>query len=187
MSQLLWWRRVKGDSGSSRSFSASHAWEHRRFFGDWLFWGFSIICVFPLAIHTHADENLLVSFQEDIDEYFPVSFEHLADEPGKEEGMFPLTTKLAGVQFDNAQENIKKFCCQDIPNYSLIREPGNPYDSNAVKVMLGNLYLGYLPKSVAAKVASYIDNGTHLVAEPVRINESPYHKMVGMMIRIVEV
>lgn len=140
---------------------------------------FGIICVFPLGIHTHADENLLVSFQKDIDEYFLVSFEHLADEPGKEKCMFPLTTKLAGVQFDNAQENIKKFCCQDIPNYALARDPGNPYDSNAVKVMIGDIYLGYLPKVVAAQVAPLMDNGTHLVAEPVRINESPYHGTVA--------
>lgn len=101
--------------------------------------------------------------------------------------MFPLTTKLAGVQFDNAQNNIKKFCCKDIPNYALVREPDNPSDGNAVKVMLGDLYLGYLPAQIAAQVAPYMDNGTHLIAEPVRINESPYHDTIGMLVRIVEV
>lgn len=101
--------------------------------------------------------------------------------------MFPVTTRLAGVQCDNAQENIKKFCCKDIPNYGLIREPNNPYDCNAIKVMLGDLYLGYLPALVAAKVAPYMDNGTHLIAELIRINESQYHSTVGMTVRIIEV
>jgi hypothetical protein len=101
--------------------------------------------------------------------------------------MFPITTRLAGVQVDDAQENIKKFCCQDIPNYGLVREPGNTFDSNAVKVMLGDLYLGYLPALVAAKVAPHMDNGTHLIAELIKINESPYHSTVGMTIKIVEV
>lgn len=101
--------------------------------------------------------------------------------------MFPITTRLSGVQFDDAQENIKKFCCKDIPNYALIREAENPYDGNAVKVMLGDLYLGYLPTQVAEKVAPYMDNGTHLIAELISMNESPYHNTVGMTVRIVEV
>ena len=101
--------------------------------------------------------------------------------------MFPLITKLAGVQVGNAQDNIKKFCCNDIPNYSLVREPDNQFDGNAVKVMLGDLYFGYLPKQIAQKVAPHMDKGTHLIAEPVKINESPYYDNVGMMIKIVEV
>lgn len=101
--------------------------------------------------------------------------------------MFPLITKLAGVQFDNAQKNIKKFCCKEIPNYALIREPENPFDGNAVRVIIGDLYFGYLPKTIARKVAPYMDNGTHLIAELIRINESPYHDTIGMTVRIIEV
>ena len=44
---------------------------------------------------------------------------------------FPISIKLAGVSFGDAQENIKKFCCQDIGSYVLIREPDNPHDPNA--------------------------------------------------------
>ena len=43
------------------------------------------------------------------------------------------TTKVVGVTFNNAQENIERFARKDIP-LELVREPNNPYDPNAIKV-----------------------------------------------------
>ena len=42
--------------------------------------------------------------------------------------------RLAGVSFDGAQENIRIWGCEYIATYELVREPYNPFDSNAIKV-----------------------------------------------------
>lgn len=47
---------------------------------------------------------------------------------------------------------------------SLERQPDNPYDSNAVKVMLngtelGNLQLGYVKKNFAVDLSHHMDKG----------------------------
>ena len=58
-----------------------------------------------------------------------------------------ILTKLAGVTFGDAQKNIKKFGCPDILSYSLIREPDNPHDANAIRVTLCDIwFMGYIPK-----------------------------------------
>ena len=99
----------------------------------------------------------------------------------------PIKTKLAGVTFGQAQHNIKQWGCVDIGTYALIRETDNPYDPNAIRVSLFGIHdMGYLPKIVAMKLASLMDAGRFFLAEFVRINKFPPHKMVGMTIRIVE-
>ena len=99
----------------------------------------------------------------------------------------PITTKLAGVTFGQAQHNIKQWGCADIGTYALIREPDNPYDLNAIRVSLfGIHYMGYLPKIVAMQLASLMDADRSFLAEFVRINEFPPYKIVGMTIRIIE-
>ena len=99
----------------------------------------------------------------------------------------PITTKLAGVTFGQAQHNIKQWGCADIGTYALIREPDNPYDSNAIRVSLFGIHdMGYLPKIVAMQLASLMDADRSFLAEFVRINEFPPHKRVGLTIRIVE-
>lgn len=72
----------------------------------------------------------------------------------------PITTKLAGVSFGDAQENIKKFGCQDIGSYALIREPDNSHDANAIKVSLFDIwFMGYVPKVIAKDIAPMMDAG----------------------------
>ena len=57
--------------------------------------------------------------------------------------------KLVGVTVGDAQENIKKFGCKDIGSFALVREPDNSHDSNAIRVELAGLYLGYVPRHIA--------------------------------------
>ena len=99
---------------------------------------------------------------------------------------FPYTTKLAGVTFGDAQENIKRFGCADIGSYALVREPQNPYDPNAVRVCLGAHVMGYLPKPVARDLAPLMDAGRRFWAEFVCRNEFPPYDTVGLTVRIVD-
>lgn len=59
--------------------------------------------------------------------------------------------RVAGVSFDGRQEFLKKiFESKEKLDLSFEREPDNPYDSNAIKVMInigGELFrIGYVPK-----------------------------------------
>lgn len=48
---------------------------------------------------------------------------------------------------------------------SLEREPENGHDKNAIKVMVGNIHLGYVPKKLARKMAKLLDNGYNYISE----------------------
>ena len=100
--------------------------------------------------------------------------------------MIPITTRLTGVIFGDAQENIKTFGCKDIGTYDLVREPGNPNDPNAIRVEVGGYIMGYIPRLIAQTLAPMMDNGKTFIAELVRRNESPRYERVGLTVRIVE-
>lgn len=100
--------------------------------------------------------------------------------------MFPITTKLSGVTFGDAQNNIKTFGCEDIGSYALVREPENPHDPNAIRVEVAGYFIGYIPKKIAKWVAPVMDEGKRLCAEFVQRNESPFHDIVGLTVRVVE-
>ena len=98
-----------------------------------------------------------------------------------------IITKLAGVSFGHAQENIRKFGFKDIGFYALIREPDNSYDPNAIKVSLFDIwFVGYVPNKIAKKLAPLMDEGRTFLAEFVCRNEHPYEPLVGLTVRIVE-
>ena len=40
----------------------------------------------------------------------------------------------------------------------LLPEPSNPHDKNAVKVLVNNIFVGYLPAMIASQISSYIAN-----------------------------
>lgn len=102
--------------------------------------------------------------------------------------MFPLTTKLSGVTFGDAQENIKRYGVPGLIDYDLIREPDNPEDPNAIRVVIfGNRFMGYVPKHIAGSLAPMMDNGKSFVAEFYRLNKSPVHKTLGLTVRIFEI
>jgi len=101
--------------------------------------------------------------------------------------MKPITTKLAGVTYGDAQANIKEYGGPGIGHYELIREPDNPHDPNAIRVALfGQIFMGYLPAKVSATIAPLMDQGRCLVAEFVRLNIAAGKRIVGMTVRIEE-
>ena len=40
----------------------------------------------------------------------------------------------------------------------LLPEPSNPHDKNAVKVLVNNIFVGYLPAVIASQISSYTAN-----------------------------
>ena len=101
--------------------------------------------------------------------------------------MEPIIVKLTGVVFENAQETIRKFGCKDINSFALMREPENPYDPNAIRVHLGGLFLGYVPRHIAKELAPQMDAGKKLQAFFVQVNEHPKHERIGLTVSIEEV
>ncbi|WP_332058360.1 HIRAN domain-containing protein [Streptococcus canis] len=57
----------------------------------------------------------------------------------------------------------------------LEREPNNEFDKNAIKVLINNIHVGYIPKKKAKKIAKLIDNGYNYRAE-LSIDECFYQK-----------
>jgi len=102
--------------------------------------------------------------------------------------MFPLTIKLAGVQFGACQDNIKKYAGPGVGDFELVREPDNSYDQNAIKVALfGHFEFGYIPRPIANELAPLMDAGRHLEAEYISRNEHPKYDLVGLTVKIIEV
>jgi len=69
-------------------------------------------------------------------------------------------TKIAGAS--KYQKAIKK--CKEGRQCSLVREPKNKYDKNAVKVMVGNLHIGYLNAEFARVVCDKSKKGSRYSA-----------------------
>lgn len=63
-----------------------------------------------------------------------------------------LLTKIVGVQYYNG-------IASDGEYILMRREPGNPYDRNAIRVdNVGGTQIGHIPRKVAEKLSKYIDN-----------------------------
>ena len=41
---------------------------------------------------------------------------------------------------------------------NLLPEPSNPHDQNAIQVLVNNIFVGYIPASIAAQISTYIAN-----------------------------
>jgi len=101
--------------------------------------------------------------------------------------IFPITIKLAGVTYGDAQKNIQQFGCIDIMTYAMIREPENPHDPNAIIVSLFDIFfMGYVPSHIAKQLAPLMDSGRSFLAFFVQRNEHPDFDQVGMTVKIVE-
>jgi hypothetical protein len=108
----------------------------------------------------------------------------------KEDNMaitLPITIRITGVSFRDAQQNIRQFGCPAIGTYALIREPDNKFDPNAIEVSLAGVwFMGYVPSWLAKVLAPMIDVGRTFLAEFVARNEAPGRELVGLTVRIVE-
>ena len=101
--------------------------------------------------------------------------------------MKPIITKLAGVTFGGAQENIKTFGNKDIGSYALVREPDNPHDPNAIRVALfGEIFMGYVRKEISKELAPLMDSGRNFMAFFVKLNRPWSEGPIGLTVEIRE-
>jgi hypothetical protein len=81
--------------------------------------------------------------------------------------------RVAGVTFaPDYPGNLLRLAIQSprVPREaSLIREPDNEHDSNAVVVFMGGRPIGHLPRTVAASLAPRLDAGERFRATDVAI------------------
>lgn len=80
-----------------------------------------------------------------------------------------MTCRAAGVTFENRQQRLAWFKDQGAPlTATLEREPGNEYDSNAIKVILhaGGFrgVVGYINRELARTLAAAIDAECKVIA-----------------------
>lgn len=61
--------------------------------------------------------------------------------------------RVAGVTFNGRQKYLSKISETDPAE--LVREPENKYDSNAIKVIVRNFHMGYIPKQIARELKEY--------------------------------
>lgn len=92
------------------------------------------------------------------------------------------TTAVAGVSY---KQDAVQFCHEG-QQVSLVREPKNPHDENAIKVTVGGRHIGYIGRDEAEGLARAIDTGDRLEASIEKLLEHdidwPY---IGVRLRIV--
>ena len=97
-------------------------------------------------------------------------------------GLMEKVISLAGTSFE--QDNVRRFGCEDIGSYELVREPDNPYDRNAISVRLAHWKLGYIPAVDAKFLAPEMDTGKKFNALFSRRKDGVKNGYVGLEIRI---
>jgi len=95
-------------------------------------------------------------------------------QPAREGGprirMLVQTSPLAGFRHGAAAEVWQDLRAGD--SLSLVRDAGNPFDANAVRVLWNGRMLGYVPRRDNAALAWALDRGERLHA---RISKAQWH------------
>jgi hypothetical protein len=77
---------------------------------------------------------------------------------------------LAGFQYYDGKARWAEMKVGDV--LTLVREPGNPHDANAVRVEWNGSRLGYVPRRENADVARQMDRGAAVKARIVKLTEA---------------
>jgi HIRAN domain len=84
-----------------------------------------------------------------------------------------LKTSVAGIAHDNPDGSSRQQIaqgCKPFERVYLVREPDCKYDANAIKVVCENgSQLGYIPRKVAAELATLLDAGRVWIAHVTRV------------------
>lgn len=76
--------------------------------------------------------------------------------------------------FEDAGEPIFKYDGYTTSDVELEEDPENEFDSNAIKVTIGNFFVGYLPKNIAPRLSKYIADEAFEVSKSSEIIGGPY-------------
>ena len=92
-------------------------------------------------------------------------------------------TKVAGVTFDNRQRLIRRMSVGE--RVSLVRDPANPYDKNAIMVINSNgEQIGFISKELASTMAINMDSGVNFVATVSNITGMNPGENIGVNLHI---
>lgn len=105
--------------------------------------------------------------------------------------MQAIITVAGAAHYNTSSENAKR---QDIIKglsignlLALVREPHNPVDTNAIRVVADDGTIGYVPKRVAAAIASDMDQGARLSAMVVKIHDpTKLYGIVNVDVEVIE-
>ena len=88
------------------------------------------------------------------------------------------SSPLAGFQYHEARELWPELKVGD--TLTLVREPDNPHDGNAVRVEWRGRMLGYLPRAENRAVAAEMDRGGAVSARIARLQEqqNPWQRLL---------
>ncbi len=75
---------------------------------------------------------------------------------------------IAGAQYHNLPKEINRLKLNDL--LELKTEPENKFDPNAVRIMLGDSFLGYVPKKFSSEVTSMLEIGIYLECKVIELN-----------------
>lgn len=88
--------------------------------------------------------------------YHKKEAEQVANYLSKEEHYFGKTNKELGEYIKKSLRPVYKYNHLKTVEVMLQREPTNPHDKNAVKVLVGDHFVGYLPADIAKRFSSCI-------------------------------
>lgn len=101
------------------------------------------------------------------------------------ETVFETKTKIVGVTMGNRQELLEEL--SEMDDISLVRDPNNPHDENAIAVLNPNgEKLGYIRSGLAKELVSYMDlyPDAVLIGEILEITGDEVGKNYGCNIEI---
>ena len=75
-----------------------------------------------------------------------------------------ITSSIVGIKFHKGAHD-KLLATAPGTEVTLIREPMNPYNSNAVQCVIDGVICGYIPNAQAVRIAEDLDNGQELAAK----------------------
>lgn len=76
-----------------------------------------------------------------------------------------LTSPIVGNNFRPAEARYRYGKLEDGEQLVLVREPSNPYDSNAIQIhTLDGIFLGFIPKAKNQSLAKQMDDGLEVIA-----------------------
>ena len=109
---------------------------------------------FAVAESGQDDGSDVSSFVERV---FAKANEYAKDRYATIGGASQFHTKLVGVSFEGRQDTIAGLRVET--ELTLVRQPDNSYDANAIAVHYGALQLGFVRKEIAKHLAPLIDSG----------------------------
>lgn len=100
-----------------------------------------------------------------------------ATEPGADAQILLQNSPLAGFRYYEGKRLWSEMKVGD--TLQLVREPGNAYDANAVRVEWQGRKLGYVPRADNEALARFMDRGSKAEARITRLKKSrnPWQRM----------